>query len=69
MGAFLIIRIDLPPLAIRIAPENCRYHAVSKGLRTIPMAPHDSVAHGVGVPRNHTTHELSIRDGTAANQF
>jgi hypothetical protein len=66
----------IPPLANFVAPENCRYHAVSKVKRiTDPMAhpfraSNPNVAHGVGVPSDQIIAELSIvRDGTAANQI
>ena len=67
---------SLPPLAIFVAPENCRYHAVSKVngsqiLWLIPFrASNPIVAHGVGVPSDQIIAELSmLRDGTAANQI
>jgi hypothetical protein len=65
-----------PPLANVVAPENCRYHAVSKvHWITDPMAhpfqaSNPIVAHGVGVPSDQIIAELSIvRDGAAANQI
>jgi len=68
---------DLLPLASLLAPENCRYHAASKGFRTftnplaLPFGGQPHVAHGVGVPSDQITIELSmsLRDGTAANQI
>jgi hypothetical protein len=59
------------------APENCRYHAASKvlGLSQIHwlslLGVQPIVAHGVGVPSDQITTELSmsLRDETAANQI
>src|ERR1700745_4291672 len=65
----------IPPLANFVAPENCRYHAVSKVITDhrstgSPLrASNPNVAHGAGVPSDQIIAELSIvRDGTAANQ-
>ena len=67
---------SLLPLASSLAPENCRYHAVSKGFGfTDPLASLSGanlmMAHGVGVPSNHSTTELSmsLRDEAVANQI
>jgi hypothetical protein len=63
---------DLPPLAIFIAPENYRYHAVSKviGSQTqwLSLFGGQPVCGSRrGRPSNHSTSELSIvRDGIAA---
>ena len=54
-----------PPLATVLAPENCRYHAVSKVIGfTDPVAhpltgSNPIVAHGVGVPSDQIISELS----------
>ena len=68
---------SLLPLAKSLAPENCRYHAVSKVFGfTDPLAlpfggANLMMAHGVGVPSNHSTTELSmsLRDEAVANQI
>ncbi len=66
------------------APENCRYHPRKlsvprrvQGFRTftnplaLPFGGQPHVAHGVGVPSDQITTELSmsLRDETAANQI
>src|SRR6266511_4053853 len=64
-----------PPLASLLAPENCRYHVASNGSGFT-----DPVALPLGSPTPlwltawayqpiTTPCELSIRDGTAANQI
>jgi hypothetical protein len=62
-------KISSPPLAIIVAPENCRYHAVSKVIGfTDPLAhpfraSNPCVAHGVGVPSDQIISELSSFQG------
>ncbi len=68
-------KISSPPLAIIVAPENCRYHAVSKVIGFT-----DPLAHPVRGPTQlwltawayHLIKSspscLYFRDGTAANQ-
>src|SRR3990172_1562937 len=55
-GRMLLIRSnDLPAPGNFIAPENCRYHAVSKVYGfTNPMAPHVGVQHLSGSRRGRT---------------
>ena len=74
MGAVPVEGNHLPPLAIFVAPENCRYHAVSKVIGSqILWLPLSGVQPLSGSRRgrtmqSHLKRVIYIRDGTAANQ-
>src|SRR4029434_8590368 len=62
-----------PPLAIKLAPENCRYHAASKVIGSQIQWLSFSGVQPHGASRRGRTSEsqpceLCLRDGTAANQ-
>jgi hypothetical protein len=74
-GVIPFTGVHLRPLANQLAPENCRYHAVSKVLGfTDPLALPCGVQPFCGSRRGRTIESqhhrvVYIRDGTAANQI
>jgi hypothetical protein len=69
-------KISSPPLATILAPENCRYHAVSKVIGfTDPLAHPFRVSNPMWLTAwayyliKSSPSCLDFRDGTAANQI
>jgi hypothetical protein len=72
-GRNLTSRVLPRPWQDFLAPENCRYHAASKvnwitDPMALPVRGQPIVAHGVGVPSNHSSAELSIFKGRDSGQ-